>query len=310
MLFFFMFHAPAWVLSCFVRNDTNPSLAMYAMVAGAISNIVLDYLFIFEFGWGIKGGALATGLSQLLIFGILLSHFISGRGVLTLKLRSFGSDQIRSILNIGLPIFFIESTSAVTILIFNYVLLTNYSELHVTAYGIVMNVGLVVLFLMVGIGQACQPIISYNFGADNNERVKKTLFLGLRYSLIVGVSASGFALLGAERIVSLFTEYNQQLIDLASDAMRVYFIAPPLMGLNMMVATLFQAIENPVKATVLSLSRGFIFVVIGLIVLPLFFPENGIWGSVLLAELVAAVMSLVMLNRYLNQRKCLELQPV
>ncbi len=105
-------------------------------------------------------------------------------------------------------------------------------------------------------------------------------------------------MLGAELVASWFTEYNQPLIDLTSTAMRIYFLAPPLMGLNIMIATLFQAIEFPSKASVLSLSRGFVFVIVDLLTLPLTFSENGVWGSVLLAEATTAVMSHVMLSAF------------
>ncbi|CCN80459.1 putative Na+ driven multidrug efflux pump [Vibrio nigripulchritudo SFn27] len=304
MLYFFVLHSVGWMLSAFVRNDTNPSLVMKGMLAGAITNIVLDYLFIFEFGWGIRGAALATGIGQTVIFVFTLTHFIMGSGKLRLKLSGgYRWKNVTDILKIGSPIFFIESTTAVTTLVFNYVLLSQYSSLHVTAYSIVMNVSLVVMFFMTGIGQACQPIISYNHGAGRKERLESVLKLGLRYATLTGVIAIIVPFIFAEHIVAVFTTYDQELISLATKAMHIYFLGAVLMGWNLVIANYFQAIAIPFNATVISLSRGVVFVVIGLLTLPFIFPDNGVWGSVLMAETITAIIAIYMLIKHKRNSK-------
>ncbi|AMO58392.1 multidrug transporter MatE [Endozoicomonas montiporae] len=303
MLKFFVIYALAWVLSCFVRNDTNPRLAMYAMSGGAVANLLLDYVFVLRFGWGMTGAALATGLSQILIICILLTHFISKRGHLRISFAGLGFDKVRGILKIGTPTFFIELTSAMTIMLFNIVLLNQYGEGHVVAYGLTANVGVFALFTMVGIGQACQPIISFNHGAQNGVRVRETLFLGLRSALVCGVCFLVIAWFAAESIARFYIVGRPELIELATTALRFYFLAPPLMGLNMIVANLFQATAQPNQATLLSLGRGFVFVVLGIIVLPRFFPENGIWASILFAETLTALFSVLMLWQFLKRSR-------
>lgn len=303
MMPFFVFHGLWWVLSAFIRNDTNPSLVMYATISSAIANVILDYIFIFIFNWGVKGAAFATGLSQVLTFVMLLMHFRSGKGMLKLSFRNLKFDRVTDIVRIGLPTFFVESTTAVSAMIFNWFLLKEYTALHVSAYGIVMNVGLLGLFLLVGIGQACQPIISFNYGAERYDRVKKILFLGLKYGIVTGVTIMIITIIGAKPLASLFTKNNQALIDLASRAMIIYFIAPPIMALNTIVATLFQSIEEPRKATLIALGRGFVFVLIGLIVLPKLFPTDGVWGVILFAEVITAVYSGVKLYKYLDNHR-------
>ena len=262
MLKFFVVYALAWVLSCFVRNDTNPKLAMYAMSGGAITNLVLDYVFVIQFGWGMSGAALATGLSQILIFCILLTHFIGQRGYLRLSLEGLGFDKVRGILNIGLPTFFIEVTTAMTIMLFNFILLKQFGEGHVVAYGLTANVGVFSLFTALGIAQACQPIISFNHGANNIERVKEILFLGLRYALGSGLVYLVIVWLAAGWIAAFYIVDQPELVDLAATALRFYFLAPPVMGFNMVIANLFQATAHPRQATLLSLGRGFVFVVL------------------------------------------------
>ncbi len=107
-----------------------------------------------------KGAAYATAISQVVIAVILLSHFARKKGALELSLKGIGLDKTKEIISIGVPTFFIEVTSAMTIVLFNYVLLTQFGESHIIAYGLTTNVGVLALFVMVGIAQACQPIIS------------------------------------------------------------------------------------------------------------------------------------------------------
>ncbi|WP_299735075.1 MATE family efflux transporter [uncultured Endozoicomonas sp.] len=302
MLVFFLFQGGQFILAGFVRNDTNPGLAMKAIMSGFMLNIILDYIFIFPLGWGIKGAALATGLSQLLIFVLLLTHFIQGKG--KLRLTFSGGYSVKTgmeIIRIGSPNFFIESTAAVTAVFFNYILLTRFSALHVTAYSIIMNVGLVVMLVFSGTGQACQPIISYNFGGGKIEKVRETLYLGLRYAVVVGVVAIAISLAGAEYIVSMFTDNNPQLVELASIALKIYLAGSVFMGVNIVVATFFQSVESPAIATVISLSRGLVFVLIGLLILPMLFPANGVWGSIFLAEVVTLGVSLLGIIQFLNK---------
>jgi len=300
LLLFFVLYSLAWVLSCFVRNDTNPKMATYAMSIGAIVNLILDYFFVIEFGWGMKGAAFATGLAQLVIAAILMSHFIGQRGQLRFNLEGMGFDQLGRILKIGTPIFFIEITSAMTVLLFNYVLLTRFSESHIIAYGLTANVGVFALFTMVGISQACQPIISFNYGAGQMKRVNEILWLGLYVALGGGVLFLLTVWLSSEQIARLYLNDSLDLIGLSSKALFFYFMAVPLMGLNIVIANLFQAIAKPMHSSVISLGRGFVFVALGVIFLPGIFPENGIWSSILFAETVTALLSVGFLYRFLK----------
>ncbi|PSW20471.1 MATE family efflux transporter [Photobacterium sanctipauli] len=303
MLQFFIIYALGWVLSCFIRNDGNPRLAMYAMAGSALLNLVLDYFFIFHFGWGIKGAAYATGIAQSLMLLFLLTHFFNPRSKLKLSLRGLGLSKAPKILSIGLPIFFIESSMAATTLIYNVVLLDLGGELYLNAFSIVMNVGIFVMFILVGIGQACQPIISFNHGAESVERVRETLFIGLRFAVITGVVAVILSQLFSKQISGLFTVDNPELVMLSASALVFYFLAFPFMAINLVTATMFQSIGSPANANIISLCRGFLFVVIGLFALPKVLPESGVWLSPLFAETLAALISVVLLARLLKQMK-------
>ncbi|MEZ9858042.1 MATE family efflux transporter [Vibrio splendidus] len=298
MLPFFVLYSLAWVMSCFVRNDTNPKLATYAMSIGAVVNLVLDYFFVLKWGWGMKGAAYGTAIAQGVIACILLSHFARKQGTLELSLKGIGLDKLPSILKIGTPTFFIEVTAAMTILLFNYVLLHQFGENHIIAYGLTANIGVFALFVMVGIAQACQPIISFNHGANQPNRIEAIFRLGLKCAIGSGLVFMVIVYLLAPQIAALYLGDSSDLIALSATALTFFFFAVPLMGINLVIANLFQATAKPKQATLISLGRGFVFVALGIMILPKLFPEQGIWASILFAETVTAIFSLSMLRSY------------
>ncbi|UQA52892.1 MATE family efflux transporter [Vibrio sp. ED002] len=305
LLPFFTLYSLAWVLSCFVRNDTNPKLATYAMSIGAITNLAFDYLFIIEMNMGMKGAAYGTAIAQAVIALILLTHFVGKKGSLEFSLKGIGLSKTKEILSIGTPTFFIEVTSAMTIVLFNYVLLSQFGESHIIAYGLTTNVGVFALFVMVGIAQACQPIISFNHGAGRPERIDEILKLGMKAAMGSGTVFLLGIWLSAPLIASIYLGNANDLIPIAASALTFYFFGVPLMGLNMVIANLFQAIAKPKQATLISLCRGFVFVALGVLLLPKFFPQDGIWASIVFAETLTAVISLSMLFNY--QKRAVEL---
>ena len=298
MLQFFVLYSLAWVMSCFVRNDTNPKLATYAMSIGAVVNLVLDYFFVLEWGWGMKGAAYGTAIAQGVIACILLTHFVRKQGSLNLSLTEIGFNKLPSILKIGTPTFFIEVTAAMTILLFNYVLLDQFGESHIIAYGLTANIGVFALFVMVGIAQACQPIISFNHGANQPKRIDDIFMLGLKSAVGSGLAFMLIVYLFAPEIAALYLGESSDLIELSATALTFFFFGVPLMGINLVIANLFQATAQPKQATLISLGRGFVFVAIGILVLPKLFPEQGIWASILFAETLTAVCSFSMLRSY------------
>ena len=298
MLQFFVLYSLAWVMSCFVRNDTNPKLATYAMSIGAVVNLVLDYFFVLEWGWGMKGAAYGTAIAQGVIACILLTHFVRKQGTLNLSLTGIGFNKLPSILKIGTPTFFIEVTAAMTILLFNYVLLDQFGESHIIAYGLTANIGVFALFVMVGIAQACQPIISFNHGANQPKRIDDIFMLGLKSAVGSGLAFMLIVFLFAPEIAALYLGESSDLIELSATALTFFFFGVPLMGVNLVIANLFQATAQPKQATLISLGRGFVFVALGILVLPKLFPEQGIWASILFAETLTAICSFSMLRSY------------
>lgn len=301
MLIFFVLHALVVVLTVFVINDTNPLLPMIAMVCGGVASIGLGYLFIFEWSWGIKGAAYASVIAQIVLLLVLSWHFMSRQGQLKFKFGVSKYDRVKEILHIGSPMFLLEVATIATMVIFNYVLLDQYSEQHLAAYGITMNLGLVLLIIMGAIGQACQPILSYSHGHGDLGRERSILSIGIKCSVLLGGLALCFVLLNTEWLVQLYIDDQPIIQALAVDATQLYFSAAVFLGLNLMVTTFFQAIKQPNIATIISLSRGFLCVLAGLYFLPIFFPEQGIWSLTLAAEFLTCLLSFALLRSYLRK---------
>ncbi len=300
MFFFYLFHPIVIVITFFVFNDRNPHLPMYSMLIGLITHLALDYLLLFELAMGIKGAALAALMSQFVMLAILMVHFYSGKGILSLALVKLKLDEVKQVIKIGSPLMSLEIATIIAMVIFNYVLLNDFSELHLAAFGITMNLGVVLLFFLGGVGQACQPIISYCFGANDKERVRETLILGIQYSLGLAVVFALIVLMSLDYIIPIYSEGNAQLTALAQSAASLYFIAAPFIAFNLIGTTLFQAIGHATKANIISVCRALVFILIAIFILPQVFPQDGIWSLTLFAELFTAIITGLFIVKFLQ----------
>jgi len=283
------------MLSSFVRNDNNPKLSMLATTTGGLLNIVLDYIFIFEFKLGMKGAALATSLSTLINLIIVSTHFISKKNTLNLVKFKFNLNRMIRILFTGAPSFIIELSSGIIIFIFNLALLEMIGNVGVSAYSIIANVALVVAAIFTGVAQSIQPIISINYGANKYDRVEKVKRMALIVAFIIGSVFYLSGLLFPTSIVSIFTSENGQIVDITVNAIRYYFIAFLIMGLNIVMGSYYQSKEYTIVSNFISLGRGIVFLIIGIFILPRILDVNGIWLSVVFAE----VMTLIGINIYI-----------
>ena len=309
MFGFYLLHTLVLVATFFVLHDTNPTLPLIAMIAGASVNIILDYLLIIELSMGLKGAALASMAAQVTMLAVLASHCIRGRGHLRLRFSGWAKDNTADILKTGSPAFFLEMAGTLAMFTFNFVLLNHYSEMHLAASGITMSIGVTLMFFLGSIGQACQPIISYNHGAGLPQRIRQALVLGMRTSVLLGLLLTALILPNLDLVIAAYVEESAELRALAGTATTYHVIAAALLGINLTVAAFFQAIKRPLQATLISLSRGFVGFVLGLLTLPLLFPDEGIWMLTPFAEALTLLLSLVLLKKYFNHRPGAAWQP-
>ena len=296
-------------LNAVLRAAGHPRKAMYATILTVTINAILDPLFIFGFGWGIRGAAIATVLAQILAlvwqFRIFsdrneLLHF--RRGIYRLK-----GKIVRNVLAIGMSPFLMNLAACFIVILINKGLKEYGGDLNIGAYGIVNRLGFFFVMIVMGINQGMQPIAGYNYGARQFDRVDRVLKL-----TIIGatcVTTLGFLIgeLAPRLAVSVFTD-DPELVRLSAEGMRIVFFCFPIIGFQMVTTNFFMSIGMAGKAIFLSLSRQLLFLMPGLIFLPHIFDVctewNGSWGvwcSMPLSDFLASLVAFFMLTYQLRK---------
>lgn len=276
------------VLIAFVRNDGNPKLSMTAMLIGSLSNIILDYVFIFPLGMGMFGAAFATGLAPVISMGVLSLHFIKKHNKFRLAKSKVSIKSIGDILSLGLSAFITEVSSGIVLIVFNLVILRFEGNIGIAAYGIVANFALVVTAIFTGIAQGIQPLASNGYGTKDQKLLKHVL----RYAFILSsaIAAIVYVLVftGSEYIIAAFnSENNKALIPIAINGFKLYFIGFFFAGINIIACAFLSAIEQPKKAFLISSIRGCIAIVPLVFILSNWMGMNGVWLAFVFAEVIA-----------------------
>lgn len=281
-------------LTVFIRNDGSPKLAMVAMLTGSIINVVLDYIFIVPMGLGMWGGALATGLSPVIGLLILSIHFIKKKNNISFEKIKIKKDLFLRIIRNGLASFIIELSAGIVIFAFNIVILGIIGDIGVSAYSIIANLSLICTAIFTGIGQAIQPIVSINHGAGNKERTLKALKLGNITALIFGLIFFLSGQLIPDKLYRIFSKERGGLMALTVRGIRLYFIAFLVMGINIVMTSYIQSKENRRVSTAISLLRGFVFLLVSLLLLARFFSIDGVWLTMPVAEVLTFVSYMIL----------------
>lgn len=299
--------APAFVFSTFlqalVRNDHDPHRAMVGVLAGAATNIVLDYIFIFEFGMGMRGGAIATVIGNILTVLILLTHFLSPHNSMRFNRSLVKSRTLARVVTTGAPSFLIESAAGIVTFSFNRQLLRYMGVASVVIYGIIANCAIVCMSIFNGISQAALPVLAANFGAKKHARVLTVRRCGLLSVLVIGVLFMSTAWWMPGTLISLFVEPTAQMFADGIPVLRLYFIAFLPMGVNLFCSTYFQSIVSSLPALCIALMRGIVLPITLVLALPAVLGGSAIWMVVPIAETITVVVSLILLRTLSLDRK-------
>ena len=292
-----MVFAPFFILNntvlAFVRNDNNPRLAMLAMIGGSVSNVILDYIFLFPLKMGMFGAAFATSLAPIISLGILSIHFAKKKSRPAILKHKLTRLAIKDILNLGSSTFIMEVSSAVVLTTFNLLILGLEGNKGVAAYGIVANIAFVAVAIFTGLGQGVQPLISKYYGLKDRKTVRRVN----RYALLTAGFIAALIYLGtffnSEALIGLFNNENDPVIlRLADSGMKIYFLGFFFVGINIVTAMILSATEKGRAAFVLSVLRGLAVIVPMAILLSSLWGMTGIWSSFVLSELIVAGFAL------------------
>ncbi|WP_308553804.1 MATE family efflux transporter [uncultured Mediterranea sp.] len=290
-------------LNSVLRSAGHPQKAMYATVATVIINTILDPVFIYGFGWGIRGAAIATILAQIIALVWQLKLFSNRdellhfhRGIFRLK-RKIVFDSLA----IGMSPFLMNIAACFIVILINQGLKRYGGDLAIGAFGIVNRLVYIVVMIVMGLNQGMQPIAGYNYGAQQYFRVTKVLKMTIVYATVVTTVGFAIGMAFPRLVVSIFTS-DTELIDISARGLRIIILFFPIIGFQMVTANFFQSIGMAGKAIFLSLSRQLLILLPCLLILPHFFGELGVWVSMpvsdLLASLVAALMLMMQFRKF------------
>lgn len=284
------------VFQSFLVTAEKPRLGLLATVGAGVTNMALDAWFIVGLGWGVKGAALATGISQT-VGGILpLIYFLRPNSSLLkiTRTRLEGRPVFLAVTN-GSSELMSNISASVVSMIYNFQLMKFAGEDGVAAYGVLMYVQFVFIALFIGYAIGSAPIIGYHYGAINHSELKNMLKKSIIIMSISGVIMTLLAQALALSIAKVFVGYDEGLFDMTVHAFRVFSFSFILAGINIFASSFFTALNNGAVSAAISFLRTLIFQSTAVIVLPMIWELDGIWLSITVAEVFALIISVTFL---------------
>lgn len=293
-----------------IRAEGKPKFAMIAMIVPSVGNLLMDYIFIYIFDWGMHGAAWATTIGYVLCFSYILYFFLSKNSELKLTPNCFRLDFpiVKEIGSLGFVTLSRQATTSVVYLLMNNILFGLGGEALVAVYAIIGRMLMFALFPVFGVTQGFLPIAGFNYGAKKYQRVRKSINTAITYAAILAAIVFVGLVIFPEEIAALFLSDrpDQSADDLAANAyviehiplaMRLVFAATPIIALQLIGAAYFQAIGKAVPALLLTLTRqGFFFIPL-ILILPKYWGELGVWLSFPIADVLATIVTGYYLRR-------------
>ena len=285
-----------------LRVAGYPNKAMIITIVAVVLNAILDAVFILWLKWGIAGSAWATVIAQLVAVLIQWVHFSDVKSFLRFRGEAFRLrwDIIKNIITVGMAPFMIQTCACVVVILVNNTLGEYGGDLSIAAYGISNRVAFIFVMIVRGLTQGMQPIVGYNYGARAYDRVLKTLWMTVGWS--VATTTLGFLVceLFPYQVVRMFVSEDgsgsaTELIEASVRGLRILVLMLPIVGFNIVAGNLFQHIGKPKRAILLSVSRQMLFLVPLIIFLPRYMGVDGVWYSIPIADFTSTLLAAVLL---------------
>ena len=293
-------------MNAVLRAASKPRQAMMATIFTVLINIVLDFIFIRLWGWGIRGAAFATILSQALALCWQMKQLTNKDEILHLKRGIYRLKRhlVENIISIGISPFLMNACACIVVIFMNNQLVKYGGDMAVGAFGIAYSVAMIFIMFVIGLDQGMQPIAGYNYGSQQTDRLMRVLKLTIFAATGIMVTAWLIAHLAPYYCARMFTK-DPELIRQAIKAIQINMMMYPIVGFQMVVTNFFQCIGKVKISIFLSLSRQLLFLIPLLVILPQFFNLNGVWASLpssdFLASLVAAIIMITYMRRLKKQ---------
>ena len=292
-----------------VRADGTPNWAMVSMMSGAVFNLIFDPVFMFGFGWGIKGIAWATALGQMLSASLAVSYIIRGMKTVSLSRRSFRPRfaYTKTMCSLGISSFVNQSAMTLVNIVLNNTLkhygdLSHYgSTIVLGAVGAISKINVVLISCFTGIGHGCQPIYSFNYGAKNLVRVKDTLKRALTCNIAIGVAFFTVFQLCPHMIISIFGRGSPEYFEFATRYLRIYMFMTFSNGISSASTFYFSSTGRAKMGAFVALTRQIVFLVPLLLILPIFYGIDGAVFAGPVADIVSATLSITFVTREIRK---------
>ncbi|MBS6024430.1 MAG: MATE family efflux transporter [Paeniclostridium sordellii] len=297
IILFVGFYLVSYGLELLIKCDGYPHLSTIGVIIAAITNIVLDYIFVIQFKWGVEGAALATGIARILSVSFFISHFLRKRGKLRFCKFKFDFNFIKRIIFIGIPDSMTEASLAVVILLFNQSILRLIGESALVSYSVICYITTLVLTTMLGISQGLQPICSYYYGKEDDRSVLKLLDMSISYIKKSSIIAFLLVIIFANQIVAMFIDKSDMSLFLYTvKTLRISSVAYLIMGYNVIISGFCVATGKAIHASIVSLGRGLVVITLSLIIMTFIFGGSGIWMATFVSEAIVLAISRIILR--------------
>ena len=283
-------------LSVFVRNDGSPTLSFVGMCTGAVSNIFLDWLFIFPLQMGVIGAAVASGLGQIVSLLVLLSHFIRKHGNLRIRRFTIQPVLIRKICKRGAPEAVTQLTTPVTALCYNLVLAGLVGDIGVSTYSVLSFIYSLANAVLSGVAQGLQPLWGNSYGKQDTKEINDYFRFGMAINLMLSVLVSAVLILFDEPAIRIFSQ-DMELINAASKALPVFALSFIPMALNLVYTSLLYSTKRTKQSDIIAICRGIVIKAIAIFCIPIIFGSNTIWAAPLVAEMITFAIAVILTRK-------------
>lgn len=290
-------------MNAVLRAASKPEKAMYATIFTVVMNILLDVVFIWWWKWGIRGGALATVISQFLAMCYQLHLFSNKKELLRLKrgIYKLHAELVKNIIGIGVSPFLMNVCACVVVIFINNRLVDYGGDMAVGAYGIANSIAMIFIMFVIGLNQGMQPIAGYNYGSQQTDRLLRVLKLAMIAATCIMTLGWSIGMFAPNLVARLFTS-DAELIRQSANAIRIVMMMYPIIGYQMVTTNFFQCIGKVKVSIFLSLSRQLIVLIPMLGILPLFFGLDGVWASLPVSDTVACLIAAVVMTVFMRRQ--------
>lgn len=297
IILFCVCYMTGYALEIYIKVDGNPVYPTLCVIIGGVVNILLDYIFVVIFHWGIKGAAFATGLSQVTTTSLLFYYiFFRTKRIKFVKIK-YSLLNLLKIMKVGFAEFLAEVSTGISIFVFNLVILKNLGEKGVSAFGIIGYISSFITMTMIGFNQGVQPILSFNLGAKEHKKIFEIIKNSFFILGVLGVFFYTLINIFSANIVSIFLN-DVEDINLTKKALTTYSFAYLICGFNIFSAGYFTAVDMVKISTIITMLRGILLLVLFILILPIFLGTTGIWITMFVTEEITLIFSYIFMKKY------------